>query len=280
MSNTSFVNVSIKSLFISAGLTLALNASAAPVQTLTEGVLTIGSDLTWAPFDYFDKGVAAGFDAELMEKISKGLGLSPKIEDTRFANLVTGLTSRKIDIIASALYITPARAKQIDYVPYLKTGGALMTLKGSEFQPLFPEDLCGKRVASLKGAAWVPALNKLSTEYCQAQGLGAITLQEYASSPVAAQALLSRAADVQFDDAAVAQMMVKQTNDRLQITSKQLLEPVVIGMGIKKGNTNLTQAIQEQLDQLKQTGEYHALLKKYNLEEPSAEEIAAAYAVK
>ena len=42
-----------------------------------------------------------------MTKISKGLGLTPKINDTRFANLIISLTGHKFDVIASALYITP-----------------------------------------------------------------------------------------------------------------------------------------------------------------------------
>ncbi|ANJ56302.1 ABC transporter substrate-binding protein [Pseudomonas silesiensis] len=259
---------------------VAINASAQEIPTLQNGVLTIGSDLTWAPFDYYDKNVPAGFDAELMAKISKGLGLTPRIDDTRFANLVIGLSGKKFDVVASALYITPARAKQIDYVPYLKTGGSLMTLKGSEFRPETVNDLCGKKVASLKGAAWVPTLTKLSSEHCTPSGKGAIGVQEYESSPMAAQALLSKAADVQFEDAAVAQMLIKQTKGRLEITSKTIIEPVVIGLGVEKGNTVLAAALTEQLDRLKQNGEYQAMLTAYNLQEPTKDDIAAAYSGK
>ncbi len=111
-----------------------------------------------------------------MVKISKGLGLSMKIEDTRFANLVLGIANYRYDVVASALHITPARAKQIDRIPYLKTGGSLLTATDSKAHPEKPEDLCGMRVVSLKGAAWVPMLNKLSTEYCVANSKGPITI--------------------------------------------------------------------------------------------------------
>jgi polar amino acid transport system substrate-binding protein len=270
----------IKSLWACGLTAIAATASAAPLQTLENGVLTIGSDLTWAPFDYFEKDAPAGFDAELMGKIAEGLSLTPRIQDTRFANLVIGLTGKKFDVVASALYITPARAKQIDYVPYLKTGGSLMTLKGSDFHPQTPADLCGKKVASLKGAAWVPTLAKLSTDHCVPAGQGPIAVQEYDSSPLAAQALLSRAADVQFDDAAVSQMLVKQTKGRLAISSKTILEPVVIGLGVAKGNPELVTALTVQLDRLKKNGEYQAMLTSYNLQEPTPQDIAAAYAGK
>lgn len=264
----------------SAALILACHAGAATVATLDAGVLTIGSDLSWAPFGYYDQGAPAGFDAELMAKMSKGLGLTPKINDTRFANLIIGLTGHKFDVIASALYITPARARLIDYIPYIKTAGSLMTLQGSTFRPQSQQDLCGKRVASLKGAAWVPTLIALSAEHCVKAGQGPIAVQEYDSSPLAAQALLSGAADVQFENAAVSQMLVKQTQGRLQITSKTPLDPVVLGLAVAKGNTELVKALTEQLDHLKQTGEYQALLASYNVQEPSADDIAAAFAEK
>ncbi|MFK3708610.1 ABC transporter substrate-binding protein [Klebsiella sp. NPDC088457] len=255
----------------------AFNIAQAAVETKQPGVLTIGSDLTWAPYDYLIEGKAAGFDADLMKLLSKSLGIKTQTEDTRFANLVLGLTGRHFDVIASALYITPERAKQISYIPYLKTGGSLMTLKGSDFKPQTQKDLCGKKVASLKGAAWVPALNKLSTGYCSENKLGLITVQEYASSPLAAQALLSHAADVQFDDAAVSQMLVTQTKGRLQITSKTILDPVIIGLGVAKENHQLLTALTDALEEQKKNGSYQALLKKYNLQEPSADEIAAAF---
>lgn len=252
-------------------------SSHAAVETKQDNILIIGSDLTWAPYDYQVNGEAAGFDADLMKEIGSALGLKTKTVDTRFANLILGLTGHHYDVIASALYITPERAKQINYIPYLKTGGALITVKGSEFKPQNQQDLCGKRVASLKGAAWVPALHKLSEGYCADHKLGTIAVQEYSSSPLAAQALLSHAADVQFDDAAVSQMIVNQTKGRLQITSKDILDPVIIGLGVAKGNDHLLNSLTSALQEVKKNGKYQKLLTKYNLQEPTAEEIAAAY---
>jgi polar amino acid transport system substrate-binding protein len=75
-------------------------------------------------------------------------------------------------------------------------------------------------------------------------------------------------------------MLVKQTQGRLQITSKNPLDPVVLGLAVAKGNTELAKALTEQLDHLKQTGEFQALLASYNVQEPTPEDIAAAFAEK
>lgn len=260
------------------GLTLVATAHAdTQVPTVKPGVITIGSDLTWPPYEHMVDGKPAGFDVEFMSRIGAQLGLKTQFEDTRFASLILGLTGKRFDVVASALYVTPERAQQIDYVPYLKTGGALVTVVDSAYQPGRVDELCGKKVASLKGAAWVPVLGEVSRTQCVQKGKAAIQVQEYPSSPVAAQALLSRAADVQFEDAAVSQMLVSQTQGRLRITSTEILYPVVVGLGVQKGNKALLEALSGALEHLKRTGEYQALLKKYNLAEPSAAEITAAY---
>jgi polar amino acid transport system substrate-binding protein len=267
-----------KSLLLTCAALAATCAQAAPdVPTLKPGVITIGSDMTWPPYEHVVKGEPAGFDVEFMQKMAAHLSLKPQFDDTRFASLILGLSGKRFDVVVSALYVTPERAQQIDYVPYLKTGGSLVTAADSAYAPRRIDELCGKRVASLKGAAWVPLLADASKTQCMQKGKDAIQVQEYPSSPIAAQALLSRGADVQFEDAAVSQMLVTQTNKRLRITSTEILNPVVVGIGVPKGNKAMLDALSAALDQLKRSGDYQALLKKYNLGEPSAAEIDAAY---
>ncbi len=144
-----------------AGLAVG-GANAAEVKTIESGTILAGSDQVYPPYDYVENGVTKGLDADVMALIAPKLGLEVRFIDTRFANLIAGLQANRFDIIASALYVTPARAKVVDYVPYAKTGGSLMVRSDDSFAPKKPEDLCGKRVGNLKGAAWVPELQKTS----------------------------------------------------------------------------------------------------------------------
>jgi len=257
----------------------ALPVHAQTLKTVEPNVLTIAADMAWPPYTYFDNHVPAGFDVELAHKIGAQLGIKVNIMDTRFASLITGLVGGKFDFLTT-LYITPARAKQVDYVPYLKTGLVLMTRQDSTYQPQTMADLCGKKVANLKGGAWIPSQGKFSTDWCVPNGKGEILVQEYETSQLAAQALLAGVADVQSDDAAVAQMLVEQTRGRLRISSKELLESVAVGYAVAKGNRQMAQHLQDALAALKRNGEYQALLTRYGLAEPTAEDIAAAYAAR
>lgn len=263
-------------------LTLAL-ACVAPLLsaaeskgTLKSGELSIGSDLTYPPYTYLDQKQPSGFDPEFMQLMGKQLGLEPRFLDTRFANLILGVNAQRFDVVASALYVTPERAKQVDFLGYLKTGSSLLVLSSSDFKPQRPEDLCGKRVGSIKGASWVPKLNKVSAEYCVPAGKPAIQSREFPTSPEATQALLAKAVDVQMEDPAVVKNAVEKLQGKTVISSTELLYPVVIGLAIRKGNQPLLDELTNALEQIKQNGSYGELLARYNLAEPTAEDINAA----
>ncbi|WP_295486965.1 ABC transporter substrate-binding protein [uncultured Pseudomonas sp.] len=260
-------------------LTLALTLSAAAQAadgTLQPDRLSVGSDLTYPPYTYLDQGKPAGFDPQFMNLLGAHLKLTTQFQDTRFANLVMGVNARRFDVVASALYVTPERAAQVDFLPYLKSGASLMVRANDSFRPQRPEDLCGKRIGSIKGGSWIPKLMALSKSHCEANGQPAIDSREFPTSPEAAQALLAKAVDVQFEDAAVAAITADKLKGRVLISSNELIYPVVIGLAVRKGNEALLGELRQGFAGMKASGEYQTLLSRYNLAEPSAAEVAQA----
>ncbi|MGY2289589.1 ABC transporter substrate-binding protein [Pseudomonas sp. SDO528_S397] len=271
-------NTTLRNLALTAALAcVAPLLSAAEIKgVLKQGELSVGSDLTYPPYTYLEQKEPAGFDPEFIQLIGKQLGLKPRFVDTRFANLILGVNAQRFDLIASALYVTPERAKQVEFLSYLKTGSALMVLASSDFKPQQPQDLCGKRVGSIKGASWIPKLNKVSAEYCLPAGKPAIESREFPTSPEAAQALLAKAVDVQMEDPAVAKIMVEKLQGKTVISSTEVIYPVVIGLAVRKGDQALLDELNTAFAQIKKDGSYAQLLARYNLAEPSADDIQAA----
>jgi polar amino acid transport system substrate-binding protein len=99
---------------------------AAPL-TQTEGVLTVGSDIPYPPFEDFDgEGNVIGFDADLIEEMASRLGLTVEWIDTDFDTIFTQLATGAFDVVASATTITPERAQQVNFtMPYYKAQQAL-----------------------------------------------------------------------------------------------------------------------------------------------------------
>ncbi|MFH7825984.1 ABC transporter substrate-binding protein [Kluyvera chengduensis] len=238
-----------------------------------DGKLTAGSDMTFFPYEYMENNKPAGFDIEFLAGLAKSMGREAVNIDTRFPNLIPGLQGGRFDITNSSMYITAERLKVIDMVPYLKSGEAILSLKGSDYQPKTPEEFCGHKIGSMGATSWLAQLQKLSVDYCVKKGLKPIQLSEYTTDPQTTQAMLSRAVEAQITDAAVARGVVEKLGDRVVISSETLIYPVLNGYGVKKGNTEVKTALEEGLKKFSATPEYAALLKKYNFQAPSAEDL-------
>jgi polar amino acid transport system substrate-binding protein len=243
-----------------------LVSATAQAGTIAGGVLQVGSDLTYPPYDYVDSdSKPAGFDAEFMTAIAKAAGLTAKFLDTRFENLIIGVSGDKFDVIASTLYVKPARAQQIDFIPYMKTGVSIAVSANAKGKPVNPEDLCGLKVSSIKSAAWIANLQEVSQTTCKTKGLGQIDVREFPTSPEATQAMLSGGVDAQMEDSAVLKQAVTATGGKIVISSTSTLYPVVVGLGFKKGNADVKKTVTDAFDKIKANGEYDALLAKYNV---------------
>lgn len=282
----------LKLMLLSAAAGLVLNAcsSEAPVSSQESGVattdsasaeagsekrvFTVGSDMTFPPYEYLDEqGKPGGVDVEIMAKVAEINGeITPKWEDTRWANLIPGLKGDKFDVLYSSMYITKDRLAQIDMIPYYKTDISLLVRGDSDMAPQGADDLCGQKVGAMKGTEFVNQLGKISAK-CVEQNQGAIEIREYETSPQTSQALLSRAVDIQYDDAAVMQAAANKLGDRVKITSTQEIAPIVGGVGIKKGDTETYQIISDGIEQMKASGDLEKILSVYGLTVPSQADI-------
>ncbi|WP_342594951.1 ABC transporter substrate-binding protein [Salinicola lusitanus] len=234
--------------------------------TLNDGVLTVGMEIAYPPFESYDGDKVVGFDPEVAEALAERLDLKVDYFDTRFPNLILGLNSGRFDTIISGMYILPDRTKQADAIPYAKTGAAIMVTATSDGRPAEPEDLCGLTVGLQQGTSWVAKLNELSTRYCEANGEGPIDIREFPTSSETSQALLSGNIQAHMEILSAAHSIVDKSRGRIEITSDQAIYPETLGIYVKKGNDALYDALEATVKAFKQTDEYRELLERYNLE--------------
>jgi polar amino acid transport system substrate-binding protein len=102
------------------------------VTTLEEGILTIGTDLPYPPFEYREGGEMAGFDVEIMEEIANRLGLEPEWVDSPFDTIFTDLANGQFDVVISGATITPEREQEVNFSdPYFRSLQALVVNEDS-----------------------------------------------------------------------------------------------------------------------------------------------------
>jgi polar amino acid transport system substrate-binding protein len=109
------------------GGTATETATTAPsFSTREEGMLTVGSDIPFPPFEFREGGQLTGFDVELVEEIASRLNLQTDWRDTAFDTIFTQLAAGRFDVVASATTITPEREEQVNFTsPYYRAQQSL-----------------------------------------------------------------------------------------------------------------------------------------------------------
>jgi ABC-type amino acid transport substrate-binding protein len=133
--------------------------AAAAELTQSPGVLLVGSDIPFPPFEDYDGDTVIGFDADLINEIASRLGLTAEWVATPFDTIFTQLATGQFDVVASATTITPARSQQVNFtVPYYKAQQALTVNTAERPDINSVDDLgAGDRIAvqsGTTGADW------------------------------------------------------------------------------------------------------------------------------
>lgn len=109
---------------------------------------------------------AAGLDVEINEGALKWLGVTQiRYEVMPFGQLIPALLSKRIDVVASNIHITPDRLKAVSFTgPAWWYGPAIVVAKGNPEGLASFEGLKGKRVGAIAGSAADEYLRTIGVE--------------------------------------------------------------------------------------------------------------------
>jgi polar amino acid transport system substrate-binding protein len=230
--------------------------SASGLDLVQEGTLTVCSDVPYPPFEDFDKNAASGFkgfDIDIDQAVADGLGLKLAIKDSSFDGLQSGqaLNAGQCDMASSAMTITPERKKNIAFsTSYYDSKQSLLVPKGSDITSI--KDLAGKTVGVQQGTT--------GKTYAEENAPKTAKIPSFPSDAEMYAAIQAGQVDALLQDLPV----------NLEHTKKGKFEVVEqyetdesYGLAFRKDNTALVKAVNEQLAELKSSGEYQKLYDKY-----------------
>lgn len=223
-----------------------------PAPAAADKVLKVGSDITYAPFEFMDdKQQPTGFDMELIQALGKDMGYKVNIETASFDGLIPALQAGKYDAVISAMTITDDRTKSVQFSDkYFKTVQYIAMKKGSSFKTL--ADLKGKRVGV--------QLNTTGQFDVEKKG---ITPKKYDTTPDALNDLLNGGLDAVVADSPVV-LWFQAQNPSAQIESVEAdVDQEYYGIAMKLGNTELSTKMNASLKKLIDNGTYNTIFKKW-----------------
>lgn len=236
---------------------LCLAAGPARSETTLEkinrtGVLQIGTDATYPPFETKVGEAYEGFDIDLGEEVARRLGVRPVWNNVSFDGIFPGLIAGKYDLIISAVTITPERQAEMAFCTPYYDAGQILCVRQDETGITRPADLEGK-------AAGVQ-INTTSQFMLERQG--GVDIRKYASMDLALLDLKEGRISAVVGDAPTIQWMIGQNLPGLK-TAGELLTQDQYGFLCRKEDQTLVAAVDLALAQIRAEGVYDQLHAKW-----------------
>ena len=226
-------------------------AASGEVTTVTEGILTMGTNAAFPPYEYYEGDAIVGIDAEIAQAIAEKLGLSLEIVDMDFNSIITAVQSGKVDVGIAGMTVDPDRLENVDFTDSYATGVQVVIVpEDSEIASV--DDLEGKLIGTQEGTTgW---------QYCS-EDYGDDMVIPYTNGATAVQALLDGKVDCVVIDQQPALNFVEANEGLKILETEYAVEDYAIA--VSKDNTGLRDAINTALNELIDDGTVQGILDKY-----------------
>ncbi|WP_276861456.1 cysteine ABC transporter substrate-binding protein [Bifidobacterium merycicum] len=200
-----------------------------------------------APFGYVDKdGKNAGYDVVFAERLAKDLGVKVKYTSVDPAARVDVLTSNKVDITLANFTVTDERKEKVDFAkPYMKVALGVVSPENAEITDV--SQLKGKTLIIAKGTTAETYFEKNHPE---------VKLQKYDQYADAYNALLDGRGDAFSTDNTEVLAWAK-SNKGFKVGVTKLGDEDTIAPAVQKGNTELLNWINDEIDKLGKENFFH-----------------------
>ena len=224
---------------------------AAQVKTVKEGVLTMATNATFPPYEYYEGNEIIGIDVDIADAIAKKLGLELKIEDMEFNSIIIAVTQGKADIGLAGMTVMEERLDAVNFSDSYATGiQAIIVAKDSDIQGV--DDLKGKKIGvQLMTTGDIYATDDFGKENVEAYNKGAD----------AVMALKQGKVDAVIIDNQPTLAFVRETEGLKVLDTQYKVEDYAAALS--KDNEGLLTAVNGALAELEQDGTLQSIIEKY-----------------
>jgi ABC-type amino acid transport substrate-binding protein len=219
-----------------------------------KGEIVIGVKYDVPPFGFNnpESNEVEGFDVDLGKAVAERLGVQPKFIEAISDNRIPFLQDGTADLILSTMTINEERVGQINFSdPYFIAKGRVLTKKdNSEITGV--DSLAGKSVCTALGSTYEATLKEQAPD---------AKLKLVDSYSECLESIQNGSVDaVSTDDVILTGMIIQ--DDSLHMVGDELTQEPY-GAGVKKGNQELTDFVNETFDELNSSGRYNELFEEW-----------------
>ena len=215
------------------------------------GKLTMATNATFPPYEYYENDKIVGIDAEIAQAIADKLGMELEIVDTEFGSIITGVQTGKYDFGMAGMTVTEDRLKSVDFTDTYATGVQSIIVKdGSDIKSV--DDLEGHKIG----------VQQDTTGHIYASDdYGDENVVPFNKGTDAVAALVSGKVDCVIIDNEPAKSYIKNNEGLKILDTEYVTEDYAIC--VSKENTELKDKINKALSELKDDGTVKKIVDKY-----------------
>lgn len=237
-------------------------AARLPEKIKKAGVIVIGSDTSYAPWEYLsekDGQTPEGIDVDIADALAAKLGVKIEFQTSAFDAILPALGS-KFDLGVSAFTVSNERMKAVNFISYSDTG-SLWAIKAGDPTKFDPANFCGRKIAVQSGT-WHEKVVNEENEVCKKAGKPEIDILPFGTQTEALTRVAAGGADATISGSSTIGYAAKQSSGQLETLkapSGALSEHGPNGIAVAKSDLELTQLVADTINALIADGTYKAL---------------------
>jgi polar amino acid transport system substrate-binding protein len=256
----SFAAMMLASVLAAPRLSAACEPAVSQAELVKPGTLVMSTNPTLPPLQYIDSsGTLKGMRITLGTEIAKRLCLNAEYIRIDFDAMVPGLAAGRWDMIDTGIFLTPARVKIMQMIPYEQQAISISVRKSDAGKVMKLDDLAGKTIGVEIGGFEEQRARDIAKQV-SAKGLPAATVRTFDSFSAAYQALGAGQLDAVVSIDGVAKEYEQRDAFARPISG---LDPTPVALALK--SRPLAEAVARALNDMKADGSYDKLLGQYGL---------------
>lgn len=245
----------------------SVSAAGLPERIKSAGKVVVANQPNYPPMEYKDPATNTlmGVDIDLGLALAKQLGTTVEWADIGFEQMISSLTTGRVDLIHSGMSDLPKRRDTLDFVDYMKSGAQFYTTAARKDEFKKPTDFCGKIIGMSRRTSFPDETAKWSATNCEAAGLPAVKVVGTEGSADARAQLKQGRVDGAVQGSETLPYLLTLEKDTYTVVGEPFTA-VYQGIGFAKKDTELRDTYAAALKALMASGEYKTIFAKHGLE--------------
>ena len=245
-----------------AGAAFMALSSSAWAQDANRGPLRVGTESSYAPFEFTQDGKLVGFDIDLAEAVAQELGYEIEWVQMPFDGLIPAMLTSQVDMAVASFTVTEERAKRVNFsAPYYRSGITFVVRSSDATKYQSGAD-------ALRGQQLCAQLGSVSAMKAETLSPGKVTT--FNDAYAGYLELKQGGCEAMVNDRPVNQYFMKTSKGAEGLVElTQVLDAEDMAMVIPKSNEELLAQVNQALESLKAKGIYDELYTKWFGEAPA-----------